>query len=404
MAVAAAVLLVGLLSAEFYARFTQEYVSGDFFVYWHATRALLVQGRDPYSLAVTEETHRELPLIEVPPPGSYLFYPEYAFVNPLYAVLPLALLVWLPLDAAESIWLATLFVLLLGSGLLALHNLRIRLQPGTLALAALWIIFFYPTTHSLLNGQFSSIVFACIVGAWWAVKSRHQGLAGALLAGSTIKPQMVLLLLPLTLVWATERRQYRLLLGFALTLGLLLASAFALDASWLNGLIGNLRYHSSDFFSPSPLQLLVSSGAAAELITGALLILYGLAVWRSARRGWENMAALAMGAILLTSVIVVHASTHDQVMLMLPILAGLKWRTDCGHPRLRAFIVLTFFLALPWAISLETKQGHLESLISLLPLGIGVPAWWLFETTIGRVRRRRLRTVPAALSRIESSV
>ncbi len=367
-------LVLGLLSAAFYFRFTREYASGDYFVYWYATRALVRDGRDPYSATITSETREILPLIEIPSSSDGLFIPEYVFVNPLYAVLPIVPLVWLAFDAAEAIWLAFLLSVLLGSGVLLLRETKFRLTPVTVGVALLWIVLFYPATHSLLNGQLSMLVFGCVVGAWWALRHEHDTLAGLLLAYSTVKIQMVVLLVPLLLLWAIHQRRTRLLFAFSATLGMMLAWAFAMDARWPLGMLNNVTAHAGDFLSPSALQVVMPNPALSTALSIGLLLMFALAVARSVLRGWQALGELPMWAIMLTCLLVVHASPHDQLMLLLPIWQGIAQQSG-SHARLKTLVLMSLFMALPWGVSLATKRGHLESYATLLPLSIGVISW-----------------------------
>jgi len=99
-------LLVGLLfaleSVAVHAFFTARFPGGnDFYSRWAGARALLLEGRDPYSLDVTVEIQA---VIGVDP----IQEGKGGFAYPLYVLFLFWPLVYLPYDWTLAIWIMTL--------------------------------------------------------------------------------------------------------------------------------------------------------------------------------------------------------------------------------------------------------------------------------------------------------
>ena len=77
-----------------------------------------------------------------------------------------------------------------------------------------------------------------IAGAFLAIKNKHDELAGVLIALTTIKPQVVILVVIYVLVWAIFQRRYKIIAWFIITLVLLIASGSLLIPDWV---MQNLR-------------------------------------------------------------------------------------------------------------------------------------------------------------------
>ena len=112
----------------------------------------------------------------------------------------------------------------------------------------------------LATFQQPTILVATLLAAVAVALLRNwNGLAGCLLACATIKPQLVVLLIVWLLLWAllNWKTRNRLLLGFSMTLTLLLAGAFLLWPSWFSEWLQVLGVYRKDYmFSnafPGPL-------------------------------------------------------------------------------------------------------------------------------------------------------
>jgi hypothetical protein len=90
----------------------------------------------------------------------------------------------------------------------------------------------------VINGNPSIVVTLFVVLALWSIRSGHDPLAGFLLAMATIKPQRVVLFIPLVLLWAISRRRWGIVFSFIGSLALLIATFTLFFPDWI---LQNLR-------------------------------------------------------------------------------------------------------------------------------------------------------------------
>jgi Gpi18-like mannosyltransferase len=99
-----------------------------------------------------------------------------------------------------------------------------------LALTVLWGILLYNSVRTVILGQFAGIVFLGIVATIFALRRQREGIAGVLLALTTMKPQMSFLLIPALLIWGLGQRRWRFLAAFFLSLAVLFGAVLSSSA------------------------------------------------------------------------------------------------------------------------------------------------------------------------------
>ena len=107
----------------------------------------------------------------------------------------------------------------------------------------LFAFFWYNAVRPLINGNAVIIVALLLVGAFWAIKEHADELAGVLLAFSTIKPQVVVLLLAFVVFYAAVNGRWRLIVWLVGTVVILSGAAMFLMPDWIQQNIHEvLRY------------------------------------------------------------------------------------------------------------------------------------------------------------------
>jgi hypothetical protein len=194
--------------------------TADFFSRWYGAKELILNGRNPYGEDV--ETETQLAMFGAVRAADQ---DQVNFAYPLYTIYLFWPLTFVSYAWAQAIWMVILQFALLGAiGLL--FNL-VRWKPPTLlfAVTVLWSLFFYSATRAIMLGQFSVIVFLCLTITMWGVVNSHDKLAGAILPLTTIKPQMIFLVIPFILLWSWRQRRWSFIIAFGLSsAGLLLTS------------------------------------------------------------------------------------------------------------------------------------------------------------------------------------
>jgi len=111
-----------------YSLFTSQIPSGnDFYSRWRGTRALLLEGKDPYSEEVTLEIQKGM--YGRPARGDE---DQVAFAYPLYVSVLILPLAFLPYPQAQALWLSGLVFLILVTVVIILRTFYWKPSPGRL--------------------------------------------------------------------------------------------------------------------------------------------------------------------------------------------------------------------------------------------------------------------------------
>lgn len=358
----------------------------DFFVEWKASRVAL-SGGNPYS----EETTRAIQMgskgYEVPEEQDQL-----AFVYPYYAVLVDSPLALLPYEWATAIRQSIAQLALIAGALLFVRALHWQASVGSLLLVLLIVNLAYPTFGGIMLGQMAVIVVALLLFAFWALRQGHDWLAGACLALATLKPSLILLAVPAFLLWSLSGRRWRVLLSFAIVLGILVTVSLIAYPAWLREFVqGLLRYPSYKRTETGPSFLL--SDCCGPLwpwvleIAAILFLLAGWwAAWRLENGPWlEGAFALTLA---MTAFITPQASPIDRILLLPAVILLMR----AASSWVARIAIAAVALVGPW---LAYVYGYPErydlymawpSLIVLLALAV----WYVS----GVARHGKLRTKP----------
>ena len=216
-------------------------VHTDLFPRWYGTRAWMLEQRSIYDAEVKAgifaAMHDRSPRSDGP--VSELDDFAFGFTYPPYVALVIAPLAVLPLPVATTLWL------LIGQASLLAACRLLTWFPGTtpgpsnpaarhfrwlVLLAILWP----PALANLLFGQFAVLVLFLLVAVRSLLLQGRPLLAGVCLAAAIVKPQLVVLALPLLLIAAWGRPGWRRLwLGCLASVALLLAAGFAIAPDWV---------------------------------------------------------------------------------------------------------------------------------------------------------------------------
>jgi hypothetical protein len=192
---------------------------------------------------------------------------------------------------------------------------------------------------------------------------------GALLACSTIKPQMAFFPLCFFLVWVVGdlSKRWRLLAGFLVTLTALMASGEVILPGWVGYFIEGANAYRKYFPTTSVLGMALGD-AAGEIVGGIIVVSLFFLAWRNRKEGAGSRQFILTFAAFLTGTILAFPlfTPFNQVILTLPTMLLLHdWKT---LPKFsRAIFVLS--ISWPWitAAVLLLLRPRLDSL-SQLPL------------------------------------
>ena len=326
----------------------------DVYPRWYGARELLIHDRDPYTQEITREIQIGFAGRPITDPTS----DQEAFAYPLFVVVPLAPLVSLNFSVVKRLsavvaWLAAI----LSSGLWA-KALGVRLSKAQLALWTIAAVCSLPMSVGIILQQISLIALVVLGLALFFAGRRLLLLSGALLAFAWVKPQLSVLPTILLLTWAAlHRGQRKMVWAFGLTLFVLWAIGEYLLPGW--AFEWTHAVHSYTLYTgPSILRIIVGS-RAAPILTGAMILIYGLIGVTAARRSTQinsEQMLLALSLALAIEVVILPngpRGLYNQVMLLPVILALWKLRSQFRFSALRPLYVLAvLWLVVPALIAL----------------------------------------------------
>jgi hypothetical protein len=220
-------LLVGLtwVNYNFLLRYT---VKETFLPRYIGTRYLMMKGISPYS---SESSLAMQKAVDGSPAdsgeGPTLFlHPMYAF--PIYA--PFALIE----DSltAKAVWMTLLEICLVIITWLSLSLSRWRVSLILGVIIFIFSVTWYYGARPVLDGDISILCALFITAGLLAIRSDQDILAGFLLALSTVKPSLVLVLALFILVWAISHRRWYIFWSFIGSLVLTVAATSLFVPSW----------------------------------------------------------------------------------------------------------------------------------------------------------------------------
>jgi hypothetical protein len=365
--------------------------ANDFYSRWHGARALLVEGRNPYGLDVTAEIQ---PVIGIDPSEVG----RGGFNYPLHVVFLFWPVVYLDYAWAQAVWLVTLQWVAIGMAIALITWQRLQPKPAAALAITLAVLAFYPLTRTIFLGQFTLHVTFFLVLALLALHRGYDGWAGILVAATSIKPQMVILIGPWLLLWAIGNKHWRFIYGLlGGGLAFLLAS-LALYPRWPLGFIEDVGRYQQVAGGRNPLALLLETlapgyPAALRYAIVTLLVLAMLWTWW---QGWRDNGRLAQRALFWTITVSLittfQTGTTNQVLLVIPFFV---WLLAVAREWGRGPAVILFLLleVVPWAIFFATISGNYENPLLFLPL-----PFLTLLILIGQEISRRHTPVAAATS------
>ena len=310
----------------------------DFYPVWLTSRECLRLRCDLYSAEMTREIQTGLfgralnPRIRTDPRTDYRTFAYPAFTDVL--LWPAALLSF---GSASVLLVILLVTLTVASVVLWKRALGLHLPWASTILVILLTLSSYQVLEGLYADQLGLLVgFLLAAGMLSLIRGRLL-LAGVLLALTTIKPQMTLLVLFYLGLWSAynwrERRQ--LCLGFFVTMLLLVSSAVIIWPHWMQSwaqvILGYHRYARPPLVGEvlaMPLGRL--AGTVTVILVVALLLAAAALAWRNraaesgSRKFWLTMSLL-LGITTVT--LLPGQAIHDEVIL-LPALLLLAWPSE----------------------------------------------------------------------------
>jgi hypothetical protein len=361
------------------AGFTRTSPGGnDFYPTYAAGCAWLLRGENPYSPELTLAIQKVIygrPAL----PGE----DHFAFVYPIYTVV----FVW-PLCAVrdfslvQALWMTLLTHLILLETILAWRLSRWRPPRWLWPWILIWAVLVYPNARAILLGQLAVIVGALILLSLEALRRHRDGVAGILLALATIKPQMILLVVPWLLLWSVARRRWGVLASFSGGLAVLILLPLAFLPTWPLDFLTQLGVYSSYTELHSVTWILTSyylhlPGIVDGSLTLAALVWMACEWWRARREALPAMLWATSLSLVLTPFVAPRTATTSFSPLVLPLFMAFALQDHAtnrqGSPWIAAAVMAGVFVG-GWWLFLATVRGIQESALMYLPIPVALLA------------------------------
>ena len=303
----------------------------DFYQIWLSARDWLHRGIDPYSTEMTRQI--QIGLYGRPLNPRRLTDPIDArrFPYPLFTDLVFWPAAEVSFPAARIVVVFALAMLTLASVPLWLHGLGLRLGWQWLAAIALLTASSYPVLEGLYAAQIGLFVAFLLPLSLMMIGRKRYGMAGVLLALTTIKPQVTALPILFLLVWSLHDRRQRgkILSRFFMMVSILVGCATIVQTHWISAWLGNVFAYRHYTAAPLLTQVLAAplgqrfSGLATVLLTAASLIWAIVIIWRNRAADLFSCAfnnSLAFSLAITTITLLPGQAVYDHVILLPAIL------------------------------------------------------------------------------------
>jgi len=336
----------------------------DLYPRWLGTRELLVNGRNPYSRAITLEIQKGYYGRELDPAKPDDPKDQQAFAYPVYVVFLLAPLIALPFHVAQILMYWGLIALTAASVPLWLNVLRWRVSlPGVLACIALTLGSF-PAVQGFKLQQLTLLVAGLLTIAVYCITRGWNFAGGATLALATIKPQLSWLLVGWILLWALSgwKSRRNVILSFVAVMALFLIGAEVVLPGWLAMFLHAMRDYRQYTQSLSVLDELVGTAIGRTVAAVAVVLAFAV-LWPTRKTGGGDAFPSSVCLVLALTILVVPTfSPYNQVLLLGPVLwLTREVRTLCKHSRLSRAVIAACALAVlwPWIATLALTAAKL---------------------------------------------
>jgi hypothetical protein len=293
----------------------------DLYPRWLGTRELLLNHRDPYSVAVTQEIQMGYYGRVLDPNRSGDPKDQQGFAYPLYVVFLLAPLIHLPFHLVQAGFRCLVIILTAASVPLWLRALNWRPSLATMAILVVLTLGSFPAVQGIELQQLSLVVSGMIAISALLLADGHLVPAGALLALAAIKPQLALPIVAWLILWAVSdvRRRGGFLWGFGVTMVVLLAGSQYLLPGWVGRFLAAVAAYRQYTAGPGSLLDVLITPVWARMLT-VLIVLTLVGVCWPARREPANTPVFAAISALVLAVTVVVIPTFGPYnhLLLLP--------------------------------------------------------------------------------------
>jgi Gpi18-like mannosyltransferase len=267
-------------------------------------------------------------------------------------------------------------------------RISIPMLVSLLIFSALW----YHGVRPVINGNASVLCALYITLAFWFITHEQDALAGLMLALASIKPQMVVLLIPFVILWAVSQRRWVLVWSIVVCIGFLVAIGVLFIPNWMwQNLIQLFAYPSYTLpGSPGAIFAAWLPGVGRQMGWVVTVFMAGILIWEWRAAWGKDLRWFLWAAYLtltITNLIGIRTATENFIALFPGLVLVLAvWDERWGKlgRSLVVFSLILLFFGL-WALFLVTLipgDQPTQSPVMFFPLpifmmiGLYWARWW----------------------------
>jgi hypothetical protein len=294
--------------------------NSDLYPRWLGARELLLHGRDPYSAEVTREIQIGFygrPLNSSNPSDPTA---QESFVYPIYVAFLLAPTIHLPFPVVAIVFRWILLASIAATIPLWMYCIGLRARWPMVAAGMLLAASTSPAMYEYFQQNLAALAVLFLAAAFAATVAGKLGLAGVLLALSTIKPDTTGALVIWLLLWAAAsiKRRGRILWSFIGTLSLLTLAAEIYSPHWIQRFLLAVRQYPAYGTDPSVIQVLFPRPVAAVVTVGLVAyLLVRVWSWKNAAAGSQEFA-WALALVGATTLVTLPKLAGYNALLLIP--------------------------------------------------------------------------------------
>lgn len=311
-------------------------------------------------------------------------YADYPY--PLWTVVVmLPFTIWSP-TVSMLLWFICNLFMLAASLVLLIRLFEWNMSPIFFVTIVLISGYFLPVLTSLWLGQLTIFSLLILLLTAYMFKAQRWGWLGIMLGLSFIKPQVMILVAGLLLLWALWQRRWKILLGFGAVIIFLTLISLPFITSPGQIIGGGISSHLATYIQKTSTLwgLFLNLGTSwliPLMISLALMAWLGL-IWLPFLRGKEmsskRMLFLFSAATLVNLMAIPYSWMHNLTLLLLPLGYSLSLALKIKSSARFIWLTLLFVIMHPLMFGLfvafskfDHKQAYqIISALALLPIMI----------------------------------
>jgi hypothetical protein len=313
-------IIVGLVWGNH--QFAEKNVCGEgFFIQWTAINSMVKNGGSPFRSQVTEQL-REV----VGSQDGFAVGDPSRYSSPLYSgiiVLPFALIGNYML--AFALWRTAQLIAYFAILLIGLKITGWKPAWYMFLLFILINLFSYHLLAAWLDGGLFIWAALFLALAFLAIRNHRNEVGGIILALAAVQPQMTILVVAFTVLWAGSQRRRTLILWFVMTLVLLSILGSFLVSDWIVQYL-RLVFNFSENFPPGTPRALFSQlwpglgNQLGWLMTAILGVILILEVWFARGKDFRHFLWTACLVMVISQWIGIPSVPGNYSALILPLI------------------------------------------------------------------------------------